>query len=704
MLPNDKARQMTAPTPSDPGQRVLLGIDTGGTYTDAVLLDEARADQGPAAVIAKAKRLTTRDDLSRGIGAAIDAAIQKAGQNAPTHPEQVAMVSLSTTLATNALVEGNGGRVGLVMIGFDAADALRAGLAEALGSDPMILIAGGHGPMGDEISPPDLAALEAWLADTDAEGYAVCAYFAVRNPAHEIAARDLIRAATGRPVTCSHELSANVGGPKRGLTALLNARLIGLIDRLIASAGQIMASRGIDAPLMVVRGDGALVSAEFARFRPIETILSGPAASLVGASWLTGRDDAVVSDIGGTTTDIAILSGGKPRLDPQGAKVGGWRTMVEAVGMTTHGLGGDSEIHLAPVGLKTRILLGPRRVMPVSLLASDHAAMVHQTLDRQLGSDRFGDLDGRFLVAHDRLRPAGLAANEAQILDALADGPKPAEAVLRTRLLRTAVKRLISRGLVIVAALTPSDAAHVLGIHAEWDRGAAEKAVRLFARQRGNDGKPVAAGPEALARRIVDTLTRRSAELVLDAAFAEDGFEQAEPSRSFLAQAALERHTRLLRPRLELTAPLIGLGASAPTYYPAVAALLGAENAVPEHADVANAIGAVVGRVRIARSVTITCPAEGRFRAHLPGGAQDFTSFEAARTATSVELDALTRAAAAEAGAAEVHVTLATATRDATIEGKSMLIEATVTATATGRPRLAEPEAEVGLPRGFAGV
>ena len=432
---------------------------TGGTYTDAVLLDEALIDRGAGAVsdalIAKAKRLTTRDDLSRGIGAAIDAAMAATGATAAIGPERVAMVSLSTTLATNALVEGNGGRVGLVMIGFDAADAVRAGLAEALGRDPMILIDGGHGPMGEEVAPPDLAALEAWLPGAEAEGYAVCAYFAVRNPAHEIAARDLIRARTGRPVTCSHELSAKVGGPKRGLTALLNARLIGLIDRLIASAGQIMADRSIVAPLMVVRGDGALVSAEFARLRPIETILSGPAASLVGAAWLTGRADAVVSDIGGTTTDIAILSGGKPRLDPAGARVGGWRTMVEAIGMTTHGLGGDSEVHLAPVGLQTRILLGPRRVMPVSLLASDHAAMVHRALDRQLGSERPGDLDGRFLVAHDRSRPAGLAANEIEILDALAGGPKPAGEVLRTRLLRTALKRLVSRGLAMVAALTP---------------------------------------------------------------------------------------------------------------------------------------------------------------------------------------------------------------------------------------------------------
>lgn len=683
-----------------PDRRVLLGIDTGGTYTDAVVLDEALAGLGPASLIAKAKRLTTRDDLARGIGAAIAAAMEAGG----VAPQQVAMVSLSTTLATNALVEGNGGRVGLVMIGFDAADAVRAGIAEALGQDPLILIDGGHGPMGDEQAPLGLGPLAAWVDAAAADGYAVCAYFAVRNPAHEIAVRDFIRERTGRPVTCSHELSPKVGGPKRGLTALLNARLIGMIDRLIGSAGRIMADLGIAAPLMVVRGDGALVSAEFARLRPIETILSGPAASLVGASWLTGRPDAVVSDIGGTTTDIAILAGGRPRLDPQGAMVGGWRTMVEAVGMTTHGLGGDSEVQVNPVGLTTRLVLGPRRVIPVALLASEHGAMVHETLDRQLAGDFVTDLDGRFLVAPDLTRPAGLGAHDAQVLDALAGGPRPAGDVLRTRLLRTALKRLVGRGLVMVSALTPTDAAHVLGIHGEWDAGAAEKAARLFARIRGNDGRAVAPGPRELSRRIVDALIRRSAEVVLDAALAEDGFEQAEPSRSFLARAALDRHSGLVQPRLSLSVPLIGLGASAPTYYPDVAALLDAENAVPEHADVANAIGAVVGRVRIARTATVTCPAEGRFRVHLPAGARDFAELDAAIGTAGAALEDAARADAAAAGAAEVHVTVETDIRDVEIEGKRMLVEATVTAVATGRPRLAEPEPDTGLPKGFAGV
>ena len=209
----------------------------------------------------------------------------------------------------------------------------------------------------------DLAALEAALPELAAgvSGFAVCAYFAVRNPAHEIAARDLIREKTGLPVTASHELSAKLGGPRRALTTLLNARLISMIDRLVAATEGFLEQRGIAAPLMVVRGDGALVSAAFARQRPIETILSGPAASLVGARHMTGLDEAVVSDIGGTTTDVAVLDKGRPRLDPEGATVGGFRTMVEAVAMRTFGLGGDSEVALEDGGL---IAEDPARAAP----------------------------------------------------------------------------------------------------------------------------------------------------------------------------------------------------------------------------------------------------------------------------------------------------------------------------------------------------
>lgn len=310
---------------------LLLGVDTGGTYTDAVLIrDESE-------VIASAKSLTTRQDLAIGVGGAVRAVLEHTG----VEPAEISMAALSTTLATNALVEGQGGRVALIYIGFSAQDLERHGLRDALKGDPALILAGGHTHAGSEAAPLDKEALITFLETESAgiSGFAVAGVFATRNPAHELEVARIIQERTDVPVTCSHQLSAKLNGPKRALTAVLNARLIGMIDRLINRAAETLVTLGIEAPMMVVRGDGALMSAEQARARPIETILSGPAASIVGARWMTGAEHALVSDIGGTTTDVALIERGLPKIDPDGAQVGGFRTMVEAVAMRTTGLG-----------------------------------------------------------------------------------------------------------------------------------------------------------------------------------------------------------------------------------------------------------------------------------------------------------------------------------------------------------------------------
>ncbi len=681
------------------GDTLLLGVDTGGTYTDAVLIDEARMPDGPVSVIAKAKALTTRDNLARGVGEAIAAVMAESAAAA----RDVGMVALSTTLATNALVEGQGGRVALVMIGFSPRDLERQGLAEALGQDPLFQLPGGHDAMGAEVAALDPSILEEGLANLDVGGFAVCGHFAVRNPAHEIMVRELIRERTGLPVTCSHELSAQVGGPKRALTALLNARLIGMIDRLIGGVEDLLIDRGVRAPLMVVRGDGSLVSASFARQRPIETILSGPAASLVGAGWLTGADEAVVSDIGGTTTDIAVLSEGRPKIDASGAEVGGLRTMVEAVAMRTHGLGGDSEVTLSERGLQASLTLGPRRVIPASLLAHSHPDLVCETLKRQIEAGRVGDLEGSFYVL---LRPdaGGFDGVDAGLIDRLAEGPIPADKLLRSRMDRMAAKRLVNRGIVGRSGLTPSDASHVLGTQTGWHAEAAQLACALFARRRGNDGRAVALDPHSLAQMIIDRLTRRSAELILEATLAEDGFEGVALAQSLIAKAALNGHRGLTVPTISLAPPLIGLGASAPTYYPAIARMLQAESRVPDHADVANAVGAVVGGIRLTQSTIITQPVEGVFRAHLPDGPQDFTEEQMAESALSTTLESLLSQAAHDAGAAEVQLSHSVERREAEVEGHRTLIETTITVTASGRPRRVIDTEKPALPSGFAGV
>ncbi|HPD91421.1 MAG: hydantoinase/oxoprolinase family protein [Rhodobacter sp.] len=666
---------------------IFLGVDTGGTFTDAVLLDE-----GAQRVIASAKALTSRPDLAQGIGGAIDAVL---AQVPALPPSGIAMVALSTTLATNALVEGQGAPAALVMIGFAPGDRDRAGLGEALAGDPLIEIAGGHNHAGSEERPLDHAALDAALTalPPGTSAVAVASRFATRNPAHEIAARSLIRARTGLPVTCSHELSAGLNGPKRALTALLNARLIAMIDRLVRACETHLSARGIAAPLMVVRGDGALVSAALVRERPIETILSGPAASIAGAAWLTGATEALVSDIGGTTTDVCLLRDGRPAIDPEGARVGGWRTMVEAVAMRTTGLGGDSELHVL-AGLDAGLRLGPRRVMPLSLAAHLHPALVHRALDTALGREPAPDESWRIALPLFTALPPGLPPREAALAERLLAGPQRLTDLIHARVEAPALTRLVQRGLVLLSGPTPTDAAHVLDRQTGFDRDAAHKALTLLARQRGDNGERLAPDAEAMAYRIVDQLTRQTVDCLLETAFAEDDTPWAEPpetlARHSLTRTALHRRAAgLVRIEARLGVPVIGLGASAGCWYGAVGERLGCPVLVPDHAGVANAVGAVVGQVSMPVEGQVTSPAPGEFIAHLGSGPQRFGDPQAAVRALEDDLGQQARARAVAAGVEDPHLITTREDAGAEVEGQRVVIEIRLRVTASGRPRIA---------------
>ena len=365
----------------------LIGVDTGGTYTDAAVI-EAEGHK----VVASAKSITTKGDLSIGVSGAIRAAVARLPEG--LKPENISLVSVSTTLATNAVVEGHGSAVGVILIGFDQAMADRTGIAKAFPGMPIAIIAGGHDHSGDEAKPLDAAGLEAAVKAMPVDAFAIASAFAVRNPAHEIRARELIAKVTGKPATLSTELTSALDAPRRALTAVLNARLISRVSMLIAAVRRSMAELKISCPLMIVKGDGTLALAEKVALRPIETVLSGPAASLVGASWLCGRKDFIMSDMGGTTTDIGVLVSGRPQVAEQGAEVGGWRTMVKAIDVKTIGLGGDSEI---AIGLNGKIEVGPQRVAPISLLASRYPEVVAM-LEADLADTDGGSMHGKFVL------------------------------------------------------------------------------------------------------------------------------------------------------------------------------------------------------------------------------------------------------------------------------------------------------------------
>jgi N-methylhydantoinase A/oxoprolinase/acetone carboxylase beta subunit len=670
-----------------PPQGYWLGFDTGGTFTDAVLL------AGGNRVIASAKALTTPWDLAIGLGGALRAVLAMLPAGATR--EQITLVSVSTTLATNAVVENRFSPICTLLIGFDEAMVARSGL-ERDGGGLIVRIRGGHDATGEESEPLDSAAIEQAVREHAArvEAFAVAARFSVRNPAHEQSARRLIRALSAKPVTCAHELSAKLDAPRRALTAALNAKLTPQIRHLVEALRRVLESEAVHSPLMMVKGDGSLMKAEVALEYPVETILSGPAASVVGAGFLTGLKDFVVSDMGGTTTDVAVVRGGRPAINAEGALIGGWRTMVEAVDVRTCGLGGDSEVRF---DRELRLRVGPRKAMPLSLLAHRFPDILTD-LRAVAPLDRLPDHASQYALRNpDREAPAHLSSIEQRVFAALKQEPQRVSVVAHSSGALAGLRRLADAGLATIAAFTPSDAMHVLGRQQGWHREAAELGARILATEERNArATRVAATAEQLCERTYEYVLRESGRVLLATALAIDpGIETASGHWGILGDRLIESvvagqpFSALTRSNFGLAQALVAIGAPVGAYYPEIARRLGAPLSIPEHAAVCNAVGAVAGVVSQSITVLVNQPTFRLFRVHDPAGSLDFDDAGAAIEHARRVSRELALSAAVRAGAADPHVnTQITEQRAHSPLGDDYLAEANVCSTATGRPLL----------------
>ena len=665
---------------------VFLGIDTGGTFTDAVLLD------GERRIVATAKSLTTRFDLAVGIGGALDQlpAALMAG---------VDLVSLSTTLTTNSVVEGKGSPVCVLLAGYDAAQIKASGLTELLGSDAIVSLTGGHDAGGAALCALDEAAARTAITRhaPRVSAFAISASFGVRNPEHELQLRDWVEALCDKPVTCGHELASSLGAPRRAMTVALNARMISHVKLLIESVRRTLAERHIDAPLMIVKGDGSLINVHSALQRPVGTVLSGPAASVLGACYLSGRQDAIVADMGGTTTDIAVVRGGRPELSFDGAMVGQWRPMVEAVKIYAIGLGGDSEVRF---GGGEGLVIGPRRVVPLSLLAHQHPNVLAVLERQQNESPHASQIRFAQRLHADAAHLERLPDDELAAWERLATGPVDIErANIEERGLSRALARLERKGLAIYSGFTPSDAAHVLGMSSHWSRDAAIFGARIWARQMRHLyglGTWKLGDAEAPARQVVDKVVSTICQKLIEAGLNDAGQlneNNAGKIATLLtgmvvqgAPGSVARPVFALKFAPDL--PLVAVGAPAASYYPAVADSLGVQLELPRFAEVANAVGAVLGEVAQRVHVLVSQPVRGVFRVFTRSGPRDFDNVAAAISHAQELAAAEAVARALEAGAATANVVLSQIDNQVSndIDG-DMFFEARVTATASGAPR-----------------
>lgn len=563
-----------------------LGIDTGGTYTDSAIID---FDSGK--VLAKAKALTTRQDLSVGIANSIN----NLGE---IDFAQIILASVSTTLATNSIVEGKGARACLLGIGYDKNTLYKYGLKEAFPIKEVRLVSGGHDILGQEICPLDIQHLRNAIIETkdSVDAYGVSAYGGVRNPEHEITARKMVEDLTDRPVICGHELTSRLNSIRRAITVAFNARLIPVIQELLTAVKRVLHERGITAPLMVVKGDGHIVSDTVAMEKPIETILSGPAASIMGGSYLSGISTGIVVDMGGTTTDIAILRDGAPQIKDDGAVVGEWRTSIRAADIQTSGLGGDSHIIL---DREDRIILSPRRVTPLALAAAHYPGMVDEL--RKLGEREWTTYMVQptdFLVRVRNDNHNSLNEHERNILTTLGAEPKSAFTLamdlklLHPALLNTA--DLEEAGIIGRIGLTPTDILHAEGTYSVWNAEAARVATGIYAKQLRME---VGAFIQLVRCKVTDKLSTE----ILSRLISEEIDDTAAFDCNICSLLLDKILGKKLIPELDLKVsikpPIIAIGAPVKTYFPPVASQLGFQLVIPEHAEVANAIGAITGSI-----------------------------------------------------------------------------------------------------------
>ncbi len=584
-----------------------LGIDAGGTYTDAVLVRDS-----DGVIVDSNKALTTYPDLHIGIKNVID------GLN-PDYLKNIKLVSVSTTLSTNTILEGTGFPVAMILIGDHP-------LERELPTEYVLFVVGGHDHNGEEKASLDLKSIENFALQVKdrVSAFAVSSYFSTRNPEHELKTKNLILELTGLPVVCGHELSQELGAYERAVTAFLNAQLIPITRQFVQSIIKDIKERGINARLLMLKCDGSVVGIKDALQKPIETIFSGPAASLVGASYLSGLETCDVIDVGGTSTDISSVCMGVPDLSDEGAVVGGWKTRVRAIRMETTATGGDSHIWT----VNRELFLGPRRVIPLAVAAIKYPNFLNNLKRTPMPAreDLCENIQPTKFFVRSGYAAGELSKAEAEVLEAIEEEPVSVfeiSALIRKNVHPQTLECLIRKRLVQAIGFTPTDALHVLGEYTAWSEEASRIGAERLARlMRMTPGELCIVVKKKVARNmalhllsyILTGVPYESIEKILDGNY---------PAK------------------FKLQVPVVLLGGPVRAHRKELGELIDADILVPEHAEVGNAVGALVGK-GIKRAEILIRPAslmspDKDFLIFAPGSRLRFDTYsEALETATDI--------------------------------------------------------------------
>ena len=606
--------------------KIAIGIDTGGTCTDAVAYDYTENR-----VLAMGKTLTTREDLSVGIAKALDILPQE-------YIRDAVLVSLSTTLATNACVENKGARAKLVIFGLTDDLMERFGVEEKYGiKRGLVRCVDTHSSAdGSFIDEPDWDELfrefGPWIADADYMAAAEL-YGASTGAPCEKRFKAQLLARRGLSCVCANELTDRIDVIQRGATALLNAKLLPVIREFIEIALADIRARGCGAPVMVVRSDGSLMNTDATKLKPVETILSGPSASILAGKAFTDEANYMVVDMGGTTTDVSMVRGGKTVNVGQGIRVGGWRTSVDGVFVDTFALGGDSTMRIEKGALKVL----PRRAIPLCTASArwpQIKPMLRNILENGYATKKY-QFHEFFALMKDPADRSRYSAQELRLTDLLRDGPISIFSLKEERgfsFSGTDTERLEEEGVLIRCGLTPTDFMHIKGDYTEFDREASLLAAECVLKNNGLPYAPedVAALAEEAYGAVGQKLYANLLRILLTREYGQTFDGGLDPQIELLAEGTWNNRTRegfsILGTAFHTDMVILGMGAPTHVFLPEVAAALGTHCVLPDHAEIGNAIGAVMAELIARASIALTQWDEGglTWLVHTPEGSVKF--------------------------------------------------------------------------------
>lgn len=533
-------------------KRYGIGVDTGGTFTDAVLLDLDTRQ-----ILKTSKRPTTHYDISLGVMAVLSDVLDDLEVNT------VVGIALSTTLATNAIAEGQGADVGLVVIGpvksFD------------LPAVSVVYIDGGHDHRGVEAKPLETERLveAVFSLRGHVDAYAVAASMSLANPSHELVAAKAIELLDPKPVFCSHQISQRSGIMERAATAVFHARLMPVLMDFVSHLKQLAREKRITADMKIIRGDATAVDLESAVSRAAETVASGPAATAAFGASAAGDQTALIVDVGGTTTDIALVEHGRPVISASGSLIDRWWTHVDAVKIHTVGIGGDSRVSIDRAG---QLVVGPGRVQSLAMSSGipDPQGWLgpapHGRYIVRPGIDNGGSEDP--VLKH--LRHSGAAFAELKGLTGMSESS-----------LDRRIGELVFQQQVVEIGFTPTDALHMLGELSFGDTTLSVAGARALAKWRN---QPV----ETFCKTIVHLTQKKIANAII-------AFLAAHVTgRDTVTIPPIEQQNPFFSTRFQLAIPIVGIGAAAGKLLPDVAKRFGTRIIFPPHYEVGNAAGAIM--------------------------------------------------------------------------------------------------------------